>query len=110
MRCAAATARRLLLALGGAATLCSAWPVVAATQLQAPEAVRELLSRHLPLADGERKEFVAYGKGQPIHATLAYHWARMIEMLYAAETIKELLHDDDIEGFHAGHARRPPSR
>ena len=51
-----------------------------------------------PLADGERKEFVAYGKGQPIHATLAYHWARMIEMLYAAETIKELLHDDDIEG------------
>jgi NAD-reducing hydrogenase large subunit len=33
-----------------------------------------------------------------VHATLAYHWARMIEMLYAAETIKELLHDDDIEG------------
>ena len=51
-----------------------------------------------PLAEGERKEFVAYGKGRPIHATLAYHWARMIEMLYAAETIKELLHDDDIEG------------
>jgi NAD-reducing hydrogenase large subunit len=51
-----------------------------------------------PLAEAERKEFVAYGKGQPIHATLAYHWARMIEMLFAAETIKELLHDDDIEG------------
>ena len=51
-----------------------------------------------PLAEGERKEFVAYGKGKPIHATLAYHWARMIEMLFAAETIKDLLHDDDIEG------------
>ena len=51
-----------------------------------------------PLADAERKEFVAYGKGQPIHATLAYHWARMIEMLHAAETIKDLLNDDDISG------------
>ena len=59
MRCAAATARRLLLALGGAATLSSAWPVVAATQLQAPEAVRELLSRHLPLADGEATDAAA---------------------------------------------------
>ena len=53
MRCVAATARRLLLALCSAATLGAAWPVAAATQLQAPEAVRELLSRHLPLAEGE---------------------------------------------------------
>ena len=62
-----------------------------------------------PLAAGERKEFGAYGKGRPIHATLAYHWARMIEMLYAAETIKELLHDDDIEGSElmATGTRRP---
>jgi len=51
-----------------------------------------------PLAEAERKEFVAYGRGAPLHATLAYHWARMIEMLYAAETIKELLHDDDLLG------------
>jgi NAD-reducing hydrogenase large subunit len=34
----------------------------------------------------------------PIHAPLAYHWARMIEMLHAAETIKDLLHDDDLSG------------
>ncbi len=51
-----------------------------------------------PLAEGERKEFIAHGQGKLVHATLAYHWARMIEMLYAAETIKDLLHDDDIEG------------
>ncbi len=51
-----------------------------------------------PLAESERKEFVAHGKGAPIHATLAYHWARMIELLFAAETIKDLLHDDDLLG------------
>ena len=51
-----------------------------------------------PLADAARRDFLAWGKGQPIHATLAYHWARMIEMLHAAEVIKDLLHDDDIEG------------
>jgi NAD-reducing hydrogenase large subunit len=51
-----------------------------------------------PLADAERREFVDFGGGQPIHATLAYHWARMIEMLFAAEEIKELLHDDDLMG------------
>ncbi|RTL52657.1 MAG: Ni/Fe hydrogenase subunit alpha [Rhodocyclaceae bacterium] len=50
-----------------------------------------------PFAEAERKEFVAHGQGKPIHATLAYHWARMVEMLFAAETIKDLLHDDDVE-------------
>jgi NAD-reducing hydrogenase large subunit len=49
-----------------------------------------------PLADAERREFVDFGGSQPVHATLAYHWARMIELLFAAESIKELLHDDDI--------------
>jgi len=49
-----------------------------------------------PFADAERREFVDFGGGQPIHATLAYHWARMIEMLFAAEEIKDLLHDDDL--------------
>ncbi len=51
-----------------------------------------------PLADAERKEFLAYDAGRPAGSTLGYHWARMIEMLHAAETIKELLHDDDITG------------
>jgi NAD-reducing hydrogenase large subunit len=51
-----------------------------------------------PFADAARREFLAHGHGAPIHATLAYHWARMIEMLFAAEKIKELLHDDDIVG------------
>ncbi len=51
-----------------------------------------------PLAEIERREFVDYCGGLPTHAPLAYHWARMIEMLHAAETIKDLLHDDDIVG------------
>ncbi|HEU0187645.1 MAG TPA: nickel-dependent hydrogenase large subunit, partial [Gallionellaceae bacterium] len=51
-----------------------------------------------PLAEMERREFIEYGAGKLLHAPLAYHWARMIEMLFAAETIKDLLHDDDILG------------
>ena len=49
-----------------------------------------------PLAEAARKEFVAQGQGAPVHESLAYHWARMIEMLYSAEGIKELLHDPDV--------------
>jgi NAD-reducing hydrogenase large subunit len=51
-----------------------------------------------PLAEAERREFIDHGKGGLVHAPLAYHWARMIEMLHAAETIKDLLHDDDVSG------------
>lgn len=51
-----------------------------------------------PLAEAERREFMEHGQGKLIHAPLAYHWARMIEMLHAAETIKHLLHDDDLSG------------
>ena len=49
-----------------------------------------------PLAEAERREFVAWGQGEPIHATLGYHWARMIEMLHCIEVIGELLDDPDI--------------
>ncbi|GAB3356741.1 MULTISPECIES: Ni/Fe hydrogenase subunit alpha [Giesbergeria] len=51
-----------------------------------------------PFAEHERRELAAYAGSEPMHASLGYHWARMIEMLFAAEMIKELLHDDDIEG------------
>ncbi|MCX7172177.1 MAG: Ni/Fe hydrogenase subunit alpha [Proteobacteria bacterium] len=51
-----------------------------------------------PLADKAREEFLAYDGGRVAGATLGYHWARMIEMLHAAESIKDLLHDDEILG------------
>ena len=44
-------------------------------------------------AEIERQAFVAWGQGEPVHATLAYHWARMIEMLHSVEVIAELLAD-----------------
>jgi NAD-reducing hydrogenase large subunit len=46
-----------------------------------------------PLAEIERKEFVAWGQGELVHASLAYHWARMIEMLHAVEVIAQILDD-----------------
>ena len=51
-----------------------------------------------PQAEEERLEFIAYGGGKPMHGSLGFHWARMIEMLCAAETIKALLLDPDIMG------------
>jgi NAD-reducing hydrogenase large subunit len=51
-----------------------------------------------PFAEAERRNFIDYAGGVPFHAPLAYHWTRMIEMLHAIETIKDLLHDDDILG------------
>ena len=46
-----------------------------------------------PRAETERQAFVAWGQGELVHASLAYHWARMIEMLHAVEVIAELLED-----------------
>jgi F420-non-reducing hydrogenase large subunit len=34
--------------------------------------------------------------GRPIHATFAYHWARVIEMVQAVEEMEDLLNDPDI--------------
>ena len=49
-------------------------------------------------AETARVDFMAQSQGGPVHESLAYHWARMIEMLHCAEAIKELLHDPDILG------------
>ncbi|NWF38095.1 Ni/Fe hydrogenase subunit alpha [Mariprofundus sp. NF] len=51
-----------------------------------------------PLAEAARKSFVAFGGGGYVHDTLAYHWARMIEVLHSAESIHELLLDPEILG------------
>ncbi len=49
-----------------------------------------------PIAEAARKEFIK--DGSPVHATFGYHWARAICMIHAAEKIKELLFDDDLQG------------
>lgn len=51
-----------------------------------------------PLAEAERKTFASLVDTGPVHAPLAYHWARMIELLHVAEGIKRLLHDNDLFG------------
>jgi NAD-reducing hydrogenase large subunit len=51
-----------------------------------------------PLAEEQRKEFLAFDNGRAAGATLGFHWARMIEMLHAAEVIRDLLHDPDLQG------------
>jgi NAD-reducing hydrogenase large subunit len=51
-----------------------------------------------PLAEAERREFRTYIDENVRHAPLSYHWARMIEMLHAAESIRWLLNDDDLSG------------
>jgi NAD-reducing hydrogenase large subunit len=50
------------------------------------------------LAEAERKNMLHLGAGKPVHGTLLFHWARMIEELHAAETIRDLLDDPDIVG------------
>src|SRR5512135_149506 len=51
-----------------------------------------------PLAEQARKDFLAFNGGSAAGATLGTHWARMIEMLHAAEVIRDLLHDPDLQG------------
>ncbi|MCR4297686.1 MAG: nickel-dependent hydrogenase large subunit, partial [Gallionella sp.] len=51
-----------------------------------------------PLAEEQRKAFMAFNGGSATGATLGFHWARMIEMLHAAEVIQELLCDPDLQG------------
>ncbi|WP_305909256.1 Ni/Fe hydrogenase subunit alpha [Methylomarinum sp. Ch1-1] len=49
-----------------------------------------------PLAEAERLEFKQHGGEAMVHSTLAFHWARLIEALHCAESIKTLLNDADI--------------
>jgi F420-non-reducing hydrogenase large subunit len=49
-----------------------------------------------PLAQAEYERMFDTLGGKPVHATLAFHWARLIEILYAAERLLELCQDGEI--------------
>ena len=49
-----------------------------------------------PLAQEAHDTMYEVLGGKPAHNTLAFHWARLIEALNAAERMKELLEDPDI--------------
>jgi len=51
-----------------------------------------------PLAQAEYERMYSTLGGKPVHATLAMHWARLIELLYSAEHALELIRDPEITG------------
>ncbi len=60
-----------------------------------------------PLAEAARQEFVEINGFSG--SSLAYHWARMIELLHCAEAVRELLADEDIiSGDLVAHGVRQP--
>ena len=48
------------------------------------------------LANKELGAFKKLGNGKPVHETLYFHYARLIEILYAAERAREIIDDDDV--------------
>ncbi|MBM4177118.1 MAG: Ni/Fe hydrogenase subunit alpha, partial [Ignavibacteria bacterium] len=51
-----------------------------------------------PLAQAEYEKMYSTLGGKPVHATLATHWARIIELLSAAEMALDLVRDPEITG------------
>jgi F420-non-reducing hydrogenase large subunit len=51
-----------------------------------------------PKAQAAYEEFYKTLGGKPVHQTLATHWARLVELLYAAERWVELARDPEITG------------
>ena len=49
-----------------------------------------------PLAQQEYEVMYKTLGGKPVHSTLAFHWARLIELLYATERAVELCKDPEI--------------
>ena len=49
-----------------------------------------------PLAQEAYEKMYEVLGGKPVHNTLAFHWARLIEALYAAERVLELAHDPEL--------------
>ena len=51
-----------------------------------------------PIAQAEYERMYKTLGGKPVHATLAFHWARLIELMYATERGLELVKDPEITG------------
>lgn len=53
-----------------------------------------------PLAQEHYEKFYETLGGKPVHQRLATHWARLIELLYAAERLVDLATDEEITSPH----------
>jgi F420-non-reducing hydrogenase large subunit len=62
-----------------------------------------------PRAQAEYEKFFSTLGGKPVHQRLAIHWARLIELLYAAERWVELATDPEItsDNFHTIPTEKP---
>ncbi len=60
-----------------------------------------------PLAQEEYELMYKTLGGKPVHSTLAFHWARLIELLYAAERAVELCKDPEVT---SPKVRNPPGK
>lgn len=60
-----------------------------------------------PLAQEQYEKFYDTLGGKPVHQRLATHWARLIELLYAAERWVELATDEEIT---SPHIHTPPTQ
>ena len=49
-----------------------------------------------PVAQAAYEQYVSTLGGKPVHHTLANHWARVVELIYAAERMRELAGDAEI--------------
>jgi F420-non-reducing hydrogenase large subunit len=49
-----------------------------------------------PLAQAEYERFYSTLGGKPVHQTLATHWARLVELMYAAERLYALAREEEI--------------
>lgn len=53
-----------------------------------------------PKAQGAYERFYDYFGTKPVHHTLAYHWARLIECLHATEVVLNKVRDPEIVSTH----------
>lgn len=61
-----------------------------------------------PVAQAEYDAMFSTLGGKPVHSTLAFHWARLIELMYATERTLELIRDPDIMNTDLRNPPGPP--
>ena len=61
-----------------------------------------------PLAQAEFETYMQINGGNPVYQTLYYHYARLIETLFAIERARELLDDPDLLGNDILNTKRDP--
>lgn len=61
-----------------------------------------------PVAQAEYDTMFSTLGGKPVHSTLAFHWARLIELMYATERTLELIRDPDIMNTDLRNPPGPP--